>query len=152
MERLCTPLSLVCALLFCSDLRAQETFYYRADVPALAHRLEMKDMYTAVADLGGHATCAPDTILHLVEVFSPAEIDEVVFQEVMTAHGFTVTSFKRTNEEGYVLPLPDPNAFPAFVDTGDPEHDNAVYAAAKAAWIAAHPSQYAEMTQCKYSK
>ena len=152
MERPYTHLSLVCALLFCGDLSAQEAFYYRADVPELTHRLAMKEMYTAVADLGGNATCAPDTILHIVELFSPSAIDEALFTEVIAAHGFTLNAFVRTNEEGHVLPLPDPNAFPSFVDTGDPVHDNTVYAAAKAAWIAAHPEQYAAMTQGKYSK
>ena len=152
MEYPCPSLLLVSALLFCGELRAQEAFYYRADVPELTHRLEMKEMYTAVADLGGHATCAPDTVLHSVELFSPVAIDPVLFTEVLTAHGFTLSTFVRTNEEGGLLPLPDPNAFPAFVDTGDPVHDNAIYDAAKAAWIASHPEQYSEMTQGKYSK
>lgn len=41
---------------------------------------------------------------------------------------------------------PMPVGFPVYIDTGDRNLDNQNYMAAKAAWVAAHPSDYLRIT------
>lgn len=43
--------------------------------------------------------------------------------------------------------LVNASGFPAYVNTGNKEKDDANYMAAKQAWIAAHPEEYKKMTQ-----
>ncbi len=42
-----------------------------------------------------------------------------------------------------------PAGFPVYVNTGNNDKDNADYMAAKLAWIAAHPKEYADLTNPK---
>lgn len=42
---------------------------------------------------------------------------------------------------------PNPNAFPKYEDSGNPESDQKRYAEVKKAWIAAHPDEYRKMNE-----
>jgi hypothetical protein len=51
-----------------------------------------------------------------------------------------------TQPSGQLVNAP---GFPAYVNTGNKEKDDAAYAAAKNAWIAAHPAEYKQLKSKK---
>lgn len=76
-------------------------------------------------------------------------LDQVDLQSDMTIGGLVIEQLSLITPDNSVI-RSDHDAigdgFPEFIDTGNPDLDDATYQAAKAAWIAAHPAHYEQMT------
>lgn len=126
-----------------TEVAGQQTCSIELSVPAMLHRLQMKQAYTAVASLGLNAICFPDTMSQRVIVEMDQPLVPSLLLGVFLDRGLPATILSVNGEpwsEEAAL-RSDP---PSFVATGDPAHDNAVYETAKAAWIRANRAAYEE--------
>jgi hypothetical protein len=117
------------------------TFHFNA---ALTHQQ---------AKLFGEALLAQDpAILPWVDVGSATAaargkvaLDMEQLRSVMAASGADLLSHDVVDLHAPAQEEGLPAGFPVLQNTGDPETDQANYAAAKAAWIQAHPQEYQQL-------
>lgn len=131
-------------------LHAQDTkgrARYLAEVGGMRSLAREKALSEALNDWD------PTSINHIqpnegtVEILVLRSLDRSELAAWMAVNGFTLTSLKRWNAATDRLEdvkENDPDAYPAYIDTGDPFNDNKAYDHAKAHWLEVHGTQSRE--------
>ena len=133
-----------------TTLVGQDLHRYAAQVSGSSTTLMEKQLLEqlhAADELGEYSV---DRHTGQVEMKMFARMDRFRFEYMITPLGLTLVRFE---EQGtHPTPLSTarrgslPIDFPIYIDTGDPLRDNQRYDAYKAAWIAAYPETYEELT------
>ncbi len=129
---------------------AQAVHHYEARVEGMGSSVHEKLLFQDLRDRDDGS-----------EIWLDPSEGSVVWKTVLTVNRFQFESILQRLElvllafdEVGVPHAPATNAprrrqmadMPLYIDTGDPIRDNQRYDAYKAAWIAAHPEQYEELT------
>jgi|GEM_PF-2322573 hypothetical protein len=147
------PLLIVSALLSIATQASGQgdsaPFRYVARVEADGTMRSPKPLFAAVHALAPGSDMRLDGDKQALFIDTPRELTLVELQQIAAGTGFAVLSLERYDRitgERLAQEGGTGTAFPVFVDTGDERADHARYDAAKAAWIAAHPDDYARET------
>lgn len=145
-------LALVCAILYlpARTAWAQDIQHYRATVSGLNTTLQEKQLLEHFSTSDPLGTFRVDRSAGLLVLKTVHELDrhQVEYQLAQFQVGLVafeeVGGVQKAYTRGERVPrLAD---MPLYIDTGDPDRDNQRYDAYKAAWVAAHPDQYEELT------
>lgn len=129
---------------------AQDIHHYRARVSGMATTMQEKQLTIALAERDELGEFRVDRATGEVDIKTAVALDRFRFEFLITPFQLDVVSYEEIGQQT----TPDVRQprrqqladMPVYVDTGDPVRDNQRYDAFKAAWIAAHPEQYRELT------
>ncbi len=125
------------------------TYRYMARVQPVIPGHSPKPLFSAIDALVPASMFSLDPEKKVLHLETPRELTLVALQNATTPTGFIVLTLERYDRitgERMMQEGDTGELFPVFMDTGDQRADHARYDAAKAAWIATHPEDYARMT------
>ena len=132
------------------SIRAQDIHHYVATVSGMSTTLQEKRIMETLSEFDPLAEYRVDRATGEVVIKTRYTLDRFRFERMIDRLNLGVLQFDVVGAPvtpvGSGLRQPRLADMPLFMDTGDPVLDQQRYAAYKAAWIAAHPDQYRELT------
>lgn len=149
LHRAALSLSLLAALTFGpiaeADAQKPSERDFLMTLAGMTGRDQEKIVRAAINDQDPSALVSIDAPSQLVKIRTIVSLDRPALDAVFAPYGLSIISLEPIAvlhlSERAMAPGGLPG-FPVFVDTGDPENDEAVYQSNKAAWIEAHPDLY----------
>ncbi len=128
-----------------ADAQKQIKHDFMLHVTGMNGRDQEKIVHAVINDQDPSALVSIDVPGQRVKVRTGVVLDRQAMEPLLSSFGVSIISLSPlvglgSNER--VSPAGSLPGFPVYVPTGDPAHDEAVYQANKASWVAAHPDQY----------
>ena len=138
-------LAMVCLLSLTLSAQEGELRIYRARVHQTATGLSPKSMIVAVSDWIPVIEIDVDREVRVLKFTTTEAISLAQLREHLVPTGYQAGGLECTMNSG-LRTVEGVPPFPEFEDTGNDAVDYPRYDAAKAAWIAAYPDMYYQMT------
>lgn len=128
---------------------AQDVYHYEARLSGMTSTMQEKRMTARISELDARAEFRFERATQQLSLKTTERLDRPRFEHLLAPCELGLADFvcivcppnvTRSASPG------DPD-MPLFIDTGDPARDHARYDAFKAAWVAANPDQYEELTR-----
>ncbi|MBL7951696.1 MAG: hypothetical protein JNM62_08245 [Flavobacteriales bacterium] len=128
----------------------QQVHHYRMAVNGMSTTLQEKRITSLLFQSDALSEVHVDRLAGLVEWKSALRWDRFSAETLLHDLQMTILNFEEVGvtQQPSVAEAPERRMqdMPRFIDTGDAQLDNQRYDAYKAAWIAAHPEEYEQLT------